>query len=262
MSYESKKNNALKRGIEFTLTQHEYDILRAIGLHRESRCAYTGQHFIHKSNHKFSPTIERMDDRKGYTFDNCIVVTKYANQIKDLNVDKGTPIKESLPESDKNFARHIVHVCKQPNWKENLWNKQVKNFIETHKMKDVKLSKEESEDDYNVALEIQNFTQNYDLVLAEQYVKLGETLKQIPLDFELSFAEFKKLMLKKVDQLSGLRFEENQTKSLYFVDKTKPISSDNCLVTTKELQESLDLLSVKTKLDLKQMKKVFHKLSQ
>ena len=95
MSYESKRNNALKRGIEFTLTQHEYDILHAIGLHRESRCAYTGQPFIHKSNHKFSPTIERMDDRKGYTFDNCIVVTKYANQIKDLNVDKGTPIKDS-----------------------------------------------------------------------------------------------------------------------------------------------------------------------
>ena len=229
MSYDSKKNNALKRGIAFTLTQHEYDILRAIGLHRESRCAYTGQPFIHKSNHKFSPTIERMDDRKGYTFDNCIVVTKYANQIKDLNVDKGTPIKESLPESDKNFARHIVHVCKQPYWQENLWNKQVKHFIETNKMKDV---------------------------------ELGETLKQIPLDFELSFAEFKKLMLKKVDQLSGLRFEENQTKSLYFVDKTKPISLDNCLVTTKELQESLDLLSVKIKLDLKHMKKVFHKLSQ
>ena len=76
MSYESKRNNALKRGIEFTLTQHEYDILHAIGLHRESRCAYTGQPFIHKSNHKFSPTIERMEDRKGYIFENCIVVTK------------------------------------------------------------------------------------------------------------------------------------------------------------------------------------------
>ena len=100
MSYESKKNNALKRGIEFTLTQYGYDILHAIGLHRESRCAYTGQPFIHKPNHKFSPTIERMDDRKGYTFENCIVVTKYANQIKDLNVDKGTSIKDSLPEGD------------------------------------------------------------------------------------------------------------------------------------------------------------------
>ena len=62
--------------------------------------------------------------------------------------------------------------------------------------------------------------------------------------------------------LKRLRFYNYYRNCDYFVDKTKPISLDNCLVTTKELQESLDLLSVKIKLDLKQMKKVFHKLSQ
>lgn len=128
-TYEAKKASSLERKIDFDLTPEEFSILQKVIKDPTSRCPYTGLSFIHKHGHRQQPTIERMDGRYGgYTKTNCIIVTRYANQLKDC-IERGEDVsKMKLKSHEDGLYRHIKHVTTQDNWKENLWNKQIGKY--------------------------------------------------------------------------------------------------------------------------------------
>lgn len=92
----AKQKNALDRGIECSLNMVDMFLL-GTKLLGHGKCDYTDLGFstlIAGSNgqpdHPKYPTIERIDDTKGYVRGNVCVVMQRANQLKDNLVDKRT----------------------------------------------------------------------------------------------------------------------------------------------------------------------------
>ena len=301
--YLIKKSKTKQRGIAFDLSEEEYDFFMQLKDDRTSRCAYTNKTFIFKDNHPQQPSLERLDDRGPYSLTNCVVVTRAANQLKDM-LDKGIDKeKAKLTQEQKNLLTHIENIMKDPEWKQRVWNNQVKPYLERIRYKHL-LPKEinqmteqqvdvqseapkegkitrawfnkafDANSSHELGVQLAHTTTTdvsstettkpdvitNDIDLAAGYVSLGRMLQNNGVGFTISFSEFKNLMLRKKCQLTNKIFSETDTKSLYFIDKTQLASKNNCLVTTKEVQEALDKLVVSVKLSHKELKQMFKTL--
>ena len=266
MCYKTKMLNAKNRNIEFLLTEEEYNLLYSIGRSSQGRCAYTNQKFLTtRPEHPQYPTIERMDPNGPYSLENCVIVTTEANRAKNY-IDSG-----SFP-SDTN--QHLNNLCNRlrtmtedSNWKQTIWDAQVKPQLYKLKNKPVQTTKIKQEEQEMSQTQTNNFIANknidfnQDLEYAYNYAKLGKTLNAAGVIFELSFNEYKSFMQKKTCQLTGKAFEENDIKSLYFKDKSLPACKANCLVTTKTIQEALDTMLVSVKLNKSELNKLFKNLN-
>ena len=76
--YIKKRENAISRGIEFTLTLGQYKRLMLT-----KRCYYTG---VELKKEDFEPhyrTVDRFDSQKGYTKENCVACSGRVNSIKN-----------------------------------------------------------------------------------------------------------------------------------------------------------------------------------
>jgi len=73
-----KAVNATNRGIPFSLS---FKKLKSI--HKADKCQFTGVPFSRDKEHPHYPTIDRIDNTKGYTDDNVILCTKIFNSMKD-----------------------------------------------------------------------------------------------------------------------------------------------------------------------------------
>lgn len=88
--YLRKIDNARSRKIEFNLTFSEYKRIMT-----RKRCAYTGFPLtMHTSGNPQGNdvTLERIDETKGYTFENCIAVSYTANNVKSVFENTGAPL--------------------------------------------------------------------------------------------------------------------------------------------------------------------------
>lgn len=92
----AKQKNAAERGIECTLNMEDM-FMMGVKLLGYGKCDYTDLGFSTiiagsqgQPDHPKYPTIERIDDTKGYVRGNVCVVMQRANQLKDNLVDKRT----------------------------------------------------------------------------------------------------------------------------------------------------------------------------
>ena len=75
MVYGAKKR-AKEKGLDFNLTRKE--------IHFPKRCPALGIKLKHGNKSWYnSPTIDRIDNNKGYLIDNCIVVSALTNVVKN-----------------------------------------------------------------------------------------------------------------------------------------------------------------------------------
>lgn len=88
--YLRKIDNAKSRKIEFNLTYAEYKRIMT-----RKRCAYTGFTLtLHTTGNPVGNdvTLERIDETKGYTLENCIAVSYTANNVKSVFENTGAPL--------------------------------------------------------------------------------------------------------------------------------------------------------------------------
>lgn len=71
------QQSCVKRGIKFDLP-----LQSLINLYKAKRCYYTGLPFIHKPDHMYMLTIDRIDNEKGYEKGNVVACTKRINHMK------------------------------------------------------------------------------------------------------------------------------------------------------------------------------------
>lgn len=75
------RTRARAMGVEFTLTREDIIIPErcpVFGVTFEDECSKKGRYFAHS----FSPSIDRIDNARGYTKDNIVIVSCRANSIK------------------------------------------------------------------------------------------------------------------------------------------------------------------------------------
>jgi len=217
---------------EFTLDQwFDFHKLLYSGIH----CAYTNCEFVFEKGHDHYPTIERLSDTQGYSVYNCVWVTSRANKIKD-EVSKG---KSSIEFSSglQNFAKRIEKIVE---------NKELIKIIQEPY---TFLFKEKSD------LINENRTHNNEIEIAKRYSMFGKYVEnRCKLEFSLTYTGFKRLTLRKKCMLTHRPLPENiDNKGYYILDKSKPVNKDNILVTSKNLQESMDKLSSENNLTYKEL---------
>ena len=271
--YENKKKNAQSRGIQFSLTEAEF-VKLCLFLKENRQCAYTNETFVFKSTTNGQPkpnypTLERVDNSVGYVLGNVIWVTYNSNFLKSKWEDN---LYSQLVFSRAEFKTVQQILSSKDKVAEQL-NK-IYKFVKGETIVSVE-SKQENEnlspkqENNNSNCQVKNATDeveskmyeiNADVELAQMYAQFAEHCKE-HVDFLLSFNEYKKLMSRKQCQLSCIKFDIEHKKSLFVLDKTKPIDVKNLLVVDLKLRHQLDTFIGKMKMDNKMLKKVFSNLS-
>lgn len=242
-TYLQKKAEAKRRGIPFTLTEEQWDFLIKIKEDASTKCAYTGQTFIFKQNHPQCASLERMEDRVefkdgkwtgGYSFCNVVWVTLESNQVKDRFLDKKA-VKEKSAQGSILIALNSLKKRLKGNWKHDLWYNQIGIHASNHLIlqsiedENFPIPTENNETNYDTQdyleeeqPEMQEPTKdstttevthnnNYkldtkvlkDLFVATYYQHLvNHSIKQL-IEFNISLAQFKQILLKKTCSLSG-----------------------------------------------------------
>ncbi len=221
-TYLQKKAEAKRRGIPFTLTGEQWDFLIKIKEDANTKCAYTGQTFIFKQNHPQCPSLERMEDRVefkdgkwtgGYSFCNVLWVTLESNQTKDRFLDKKLS-KEKDAQGGILIALNSLKKRLVGDWRHNLWFNQIGRHASEElilqKIEDENFKTEQTEDkqeEEELMLEGLDYKLDdkilKDMFIATYYQHLvNHSIKQ-RIEFNISLAQFKQILLKKTCSLSG-----------------------------------------------------------
>ena len=271
--YENKKKNAHGRGIDFSLTEYEF-IKLCLFLKENKQCAYTDKTFVFKSTTNGTPkpnypTLERVDNSIGYILGNVIWVTYHSNFLKSkwednlcnqvtFSKDEFKTVQQILGSKDK-VEEQLTKIYQFVKGEATV-------TIESKEKNEILSSKDENNNSdcqvKNAITEIEPapYQINNDVELAQMYAQFAEHCRE-HVDFLLSFNEYKKLMSRKQCQLSCIKFDEEHKKSLFVIDKTKPIDVKNLLVVDLKLRYQLDTFIGKMKMDQKVLKRVFSNLS-
>ena len=238
-SYQRHKAKAKLRGIEHTITREQWDILEKIKNDRSTRCAYTEIPFIFKENHKHQASLERLDDRLGYCYGNVVWVTIEVNRIKDRYFDKKTHnIEDVVDDCTRGIINKLNKITKQEHWEQTIWNKQIGAYLRENvwnKPSEDVIMKEETIGNNAVNISTNTTTssdengsdcnrcvdEHEDLAFSRNYIKMTKVFIAIGVKFDVSFSDYKKMMQRKVCQLTGNKFVDSDQKHLYVIDKTK-----------------------------------------
>lgn len=271
--YENKKKNAKSRNIDFDLTEDNF-IKLCLFLKENKHCAYTDEIFVFKATTNGTPkpnypTLERVDNSVGYVIGNCIWVTYHSNFLKSKWEDS---LCNQLSFSKAEFKTVQQILGSKDKVEEQLNN--IYQFVKgeatvTTESKEKNGTFSSKDENNNSDCQVKNaiteiepvpYQINNDVELATMYATFAEHCKN-HVDFLLSFNEYKKLMSRKQCQLSCIKFDEEHKKSLFVLDKTKPIDVNNLLVVDLRLRHQLDTFIGKMKMDQKTIKRVFNNLS-
>ncbi len=74
----ASKNRALKNNLEHTLTLEELKTLYPV----DNKCPILGIDLVWGFPKDSSPSLDRIDSSKGYTYENCQIISNRANRIK------------------------------------------------------------------------------------------------------------------------------------------------------------------------------------
>ena len=271
--YENKKKNAKSRNIDFDLTEVEF-IKLCLFLKENRQCAYTDETFVFKATTNGTPkpnypTLERVDNSVGYVLGNVIWVTYHSNFLKSkwednlcnqvtFSKDEFKTVQQILGSKDK-VEEQLNNIYKFVKGGSTV-------TTESKEKNEILSSKDENNNsDCQVKnaiteTEPKTYEVNSDVELSQTYSTFATHCRE-HVDFLLSFNEYKKLMPRKQCQLSCIKFDEEHKRSLFVIDKTKPIDVKNLLVVDLKLQHQLDTFIGKMKIDQKTLKKVFNNLS-
>lgn len=268
VKFEEKKADADRRMIDFDFTLEEFTHFW-IAKNNKGRCAYTNVVFVNEENHPLIPTLERIDNTKGYNPNNCVYVTYEANKLKEKFIEQKHPAEEAmLTNGEQHTLLLIRRVLSKSVYIERVQEPYKKVLTMYRKRKQKENKQKESLDKpeqiiHNQPQEVKEENEmsnitikniNPELNVAQQYIEIGQYFESKGLEFNLTFSKFKQKIKIKNCQLTKKPFEEGCKKVLFVVDKTKPITYDNVLTTHHSTMQVFDHIESVTKLSMVELK--------
>lgn len=255
-----KERNAIDRGIEYDLTEDDWYMFgeKLLGM---GFCDYTGDPFTMISTSGRYPTLERIDQKKGYVRGNIAIVAQRANKMKDFFVDR-------------TFAKleedNIVSLRRR----DGIWLAPLFVSTQHEKLEELKLKYiPKGEDMTQQAAEVEEkivlveaqaalaepeateapveavekiepkATQSPELPpdvrLAAAYGRWAKAYSGIGLEFKLSFAQFKAAYAVKLCAFTREKIPEAD-KVMLLLDRSKPVEAGNVVVTTERFAAALN----------------------
>lgn len=238
---KNHKNGASRRGIECTLTLEDLMLMFKAN---EGICDYTGKEMCLLSEDTCEPSLvslERIDEHSSYCLSNLLLVRRDANYIKSIILENKSTHepKYKLTHEIKETINKICEVVYNPTRL-----KEVQSKYNTKK--EITKMNEPIEDVK---------TTNPEIRLAQGYSGLGKLVEKVS-TFELTYAQYKTKMNSKKCGLTGKKFNEDDIKCLWWMDKTTPLTKDNSIVTTMKLCTALDKFMVEGYLSLTELKQL------
>lgn len=103
LKFISKQQNAIQRGLEFTLTLN--DMKRLL---KTKRCHYSG--VLLELEGELRATLDRKDSAKGYTPDNTVICAKVVNDIKNDLLDTGVNLDKIGSKGLKGMLLKFINI--------------------------------------------------------------------------------------------------------------------------------------------------------
>lgn len=246
-SYEQKKKSCAERMIGFNFTKDQWNAMNT--LKGKVSGAYSNVKFVKEKDHKHSASLERIFDDKPYSPENCLWVTKLANELKARYIENGLPEK-GLSDKEYETLKRIKRILESTDNIKTIQEPYKHLFTEQKEPTPMPTEKKApSCYDYNKTI-------NKELAVAKLFAGFGAFVEQkCDSEFNLTFSQFKMLITRKRCMLTLRDLPEDLfARGFWVKDKTRPVDKDNLLITTKELQTSLDNMCVNANLDITTLK--------
>lgn len=265
LRYTRKKQSCKQRMIDFDITFDQwmiYEHLKGV-----FTCAYTNQAFVSRVDHPNQPTLERINDSKGYSVQNCVLVSKLSNDLKNTHVflSKNT---DGLSEKELSFVHRINKIL---NSKENIENimKPYYTYFGYTGENDKPVEIQENTNIVNPMkkmmkkplsrpiIEKKNMKDNklviarkVEMEFVEHYYTIAMFFDNIGIPFDVSIGQFRSKMRCKADQINGVEFKTINDKRVYVIDKTAPVTVNNIKIVHASTQIALDTIMKDTTKDV------------
>jgi hypothetical protein len=217
--YANKRRNALQRGIPFTLTREDFDRLQD----RSPTCDYTGVEF----SEYLVKSVERIDNTKGYTVDNCCIVLEEVNKIKGKYIEEG----RNPPQDPRvlGILNTIKKTLKEKTREELTYKYRISDEEYTKMTNQTLTLKKATEETVTEATKETTVkaSSNSDFSIAKQYIDwIGNDEERT----SVSLATYKRELLRKSCKLSGVKLDNSDwyhQSCFVKLDKTLPFSNSN-----------------------------------
>lgn len=242
----AKEANAQSRSIEYTLTEDDWCMFGEKLLGR-GLCDYAEVPFTTEPNSSRYPSIERIDQTKGYVRGNIAIVGRKINTLKDFLVDKTRSHIDRMEvcRTDGDLLGPMFVNTSAANL-EKLKNKYVPVETTTTNSQEEPTMTEPTEIKSELRAEPEILTGipvplttkvelDHDLPedvrMASAYVRWSKVMTGVlKLQFTLTFAQFKAVYSSKTCNFTKKKFVDND-KVLIILDRTKPVQAGNVMVT-------------------------------
>ncbi len=265
-AFTRKKENSIKRGIQFLLTEQEYT---AIMKARSSLvCGYTNQKFVMDKgpSHKSYPEMDRIDPNKPYEKSNIIFCLSKVHKIKTDYVENNKS-RKGMSHGNVCVLRSIEKLLSMWEYMERrlapyyeIYNKVAerqqeladKDLRGQQKLREaaervIKLEQvkaQEEEQNAAMALEVK-IKAKFDkqLEIAEHYTQTYKMFSDINTTYQLTIKEHRDMIRRNSCALSGEKFNTTSEKYMWVVDKSLPLTKDNLKVCLKKYADCIDFLA-------------------
>lgn len=237
-AYHNKVASCKKRLITMGLSKSEYiTLLRA---RSDMKCFYTGEDFVlnQGANHPNYPTIERLDNTKGYVENNIVLCLNKCNELKNKYIESNKS-RKSISHKDMFMLTRIEKsLSMKVGWDEKLaeYSEIFRKAREADLEKKAKIAKENTKLLRETALE----HQKRELQLTSGFVQTCKLFEEYGKVFGISFKEWRDINRRKNCSISGLPLDEDN-RALFVKDKTVDIiTKKDVILVHKDVQQGLD----------------------
>lgn len=253
----SKSNNARKRGIEYRLTESDFCAFgnKLLG---NGNCDYTNIPLTKAVGSPMYPTIERIDDKKGYVTGNVCIVGQRINTLKDVYVDKPSKFQRGarLTRQDIELITILLNNKEDEHFFEKLKNKYVSRNVtmvestkETNKQEKEMPTKNVSDFvnlDAVEKKEPQVLTRNtlpQDVEIAAGYATLCRAYAASGQEVTMTFSQYKAIFNAKRCPFTGEDLEERYP---VILNPHDPLHAGNLKMTSEKVGTAVAALLVAT----------------
>lgn len=276
--YHKKVERTKKRGLEFSLTLDDWFMMgeKLLGI---GPCDYTNMNFsmrsVHGEKDPLYPTVERIDDKKGYVRGNVCVVLQRANELKDRLVDKKTAITIIDP-----LDREIVQAMMLNMSKDHLEKLKTKYIPQQEKKMDMKEHMAEVEGNHNTEykeIAEQHFHKQPpaaeettapveekqrlpdDVAVALAYANYCKTFSDAGMKVSVTYAQFKAKYVRNTCALTGEKLS-GEPKSILIMDLKIGFAKDNFVIVSKKMETAMTQLIIQTGMSLPKVAAMLNKV--
>ena len=296
---ERKRQNAKRRGIEFTLTVNDWLMLgEKLLVKGRQYCDYTGLPLSNKTtefggDNPWFPTVERIDDKVGYCSGNLCICCERANLFKDSLADKAVP-QHIISKDDRkvvqalmrNFSEARMEELKQAYVfsEEKAFGKAMPCKAEVAPVapeaepaecvEEVVAPQVEAEEQpqatpektITAAVVIEEKAKVFcalpeDVNIAEVYAGYARAFANLGVNVSITYAQFKAKYARKYCALTGEPLPEGR-KPVLLVDHDKGFSAQNMLIVHPRIEAAVTKLMVDLHMDLRQIAQMFKPLAK